>query len=162
MLFTVPQSGYGGRMTGRKRQLDDLQGEIQELFADMWQVPGFAGMRRGFRPQCDCFRTDDPPTLHVIVELAGVDPESVEVVASGQTLLIAGVRERRKVDGARYLAMEIEYGPFERRLELGAEIDTEAATARYDRGLLKVELPVAQHRAQGAAPVEVREPGADR
>ena len=162
MLFTVPQSGYGGRMTGRKRQLDDLQGEIQELFADMWQVPGFAGMRRGFRPQCDCFRTDDPPTLHVVVELAGVDPESVEVVASGQTLLIAGVRERRKVDGARYLAMEIEYGPFERRLELGAEIDTEAATARYDRGLLKVELPVAQHRAQGAAPVEVREPGADR
>ena len=162
MLFTVPQSGYGGRMTGRKRQLDDLQGEIQELFADMWQVPGFAGMRRGFRPQCDCFRTDDPPTLHVVVELAGVDPESVEVVASGRTLLIAGVRERRKVEGARYLAMEIEYGPFERRLELGAEIDTEAATARYDRGLLKVELPVAQHRAQGAAPVEVREPGADR
>jgi len=162
MLFTVPQSGYGGRMTGRKRQLDDLQGEIQELFADMWQVPGFAGMRRGFRPQCDCFRTDDPPTLHVVVELAGVDPESVEVVASGQTLLIAGVRERRKVDGARYLAMEIEYGPFERRLELGAEIDTEAATARYDRGLLRVELPVAQGRAQGSAPVEVREPGAGR
>ena len=122
----------------------------------------FAGMRRGFRPQCDCFRTDDPPTLHVVVELAGVDPESVEVVASGQTLLIAGVRERRKVDGARYLAMEVEYGPFERRLELGAEIDTEAATARYDRGLLKVELPVAQGRAQGSAPVEVREPGAGR
>ena len=162
MLFTVPQSGYGRRMTGRKRQMDDLQGEIQELFADLWQVPGFAGMRRGFRPQCDCFRTDDPPTLHVVVELAGVDPESVEVVASGRTLLIAGVRERRKAEGARYLAMEIEYGPFERRLELGAEIDTEAATARYDRGLLKVELPVAQGRAQGSAPVEVREPGAGR
>ena len=162
MLFTVAQSGYRGDVTGRKRDIDYLQGEIQELFADLWQVPGFAGMRRGFRPQCDCFRTDDPPTLHVVVELAGVDPESVEVVASGQTLLIAGVRERRKVDGARYLAMEVEYGPFERRLELGAEIDTEAATARYDRGLLKVELPVAQGRAQGSAPVEVREPGAGR
>src|SRR5947207_2071977 len=105
MLFTVPQSGYGRRMTGRKRQMDDLQGEIQELFADLWQVPGFAGMRRGFRPQCDCFRTDDPPTLHVVVELAGVDPESVEVVASGQTLLIAGVRERRKVGGDRLLVL---------------------------------------------------------
>ena len=69
-------------MTGHKRNIGDLQGEIQELFADLWQVPGFAGLRRGFRPQSDCFRTDDPPTLHVIIELPGVDPGSVEVVAA--------------------------------------------------------------------------------
>ncbi len=49
MLFTVTQSGYGGDVTGRKRDIDYLQGEIQELFADLWQVPGFAGVRRGFR-----------------------------------------------------------------------------------------------------------------
>lgn len=154
--------GTGEDVSGRKRTTDDLRGEIQELFADLWQVPGFAGMRRGFRPQCDCFRTDDPPTLHVVIELPGVDPDSVEVVASGRTLLIAGVRARAKVDGARYLAMEIEYGPYERRLELGEEIDTKAATARYDRGLLKVELPIAQRRAQpGAVPVDVRQTEAD-
>ena len=47
-------------MAGRRKNLDDLQGEIQELFADLWQVPTFSGMRRGYRPQCDCFRTDDP------------------------------------------------------------------------------------------------------
>jgi len=81
-------------MSGRKRNLDDLQGEIQELFADLWQVPRFAGIRSGFRPQCDCYSTDDPPTLHVVVELPGVEPEGVEVVASGQSLLIAGDRER--------------------------------------------------------------------
>ena len=150
--------GTGEDVSGRKRTTDDLRGEIQELFADLWQVPGFAGMRRGFRPQCDCFRTDDPPTLHVVIELPGVDPDSVEVVASGRTLLIAGVRGRTKVDGARYLAMEIEYGPYERRIELGEEIDTEGATARYDRGLLKVELPIAPRRAQpGAVPVDVRQ-----
>ena len=143
-------------MTGRKRDIDDLQGEIQELFADLWQVPGFAGLRHGFRPQCDCFRTDDPPTLHVVVELPGVDPDSVEVVAANRTLLVAGERERPKVDGARYLAIEIEYGAFERRIELGEDVDTGAASARYDRGMLKVVLPIAQRTArEGSVPVEV-------
>lgn len=129
-------------MTGRRRDLEDLQGEIQELFADLWQVPGFAGVRHGFRPQCDCFRTDDPPTLHVVVELPGVDPSSVEVSASGRLLTIAGTRERPKMPGARYQSMEIEYGSFQRRIELGEEVDVSRAAATYERGMLKLVLPV--------------------
>ncbi len=144
-------------MTGRKRDLDDLQGEIQELFADLWQVPGFAGFRRGFRPQCDCFRTDDPPVLHVVVELPGVDPESVEVSASGRLLVIGGTRERPKVPGARYQAMEIEYGVFERRVELGEDVDSTRARATYERGMLKVVLPIAPlETAQAPTPIEVK------
>jgi HSP20 family molecular chaperone IbpA len=131
-------------MTGRRRDLDDLQGEIQELFADLWQVPRFAGMRRGFRPQCDCFRTDDPPTLHVVVELPGIDPDSVEVSAAGRHLTIAGTRERPTVPGARYQSMEIDYGSFQRRIELGEEVDTSRAAATYERGMLKLVLPVVE------------------
>ena len=144
-------------MSGRKRNLDDLQGEIQELFADLWQVPRFAGIRSGFRPQCDCYSTDDPPTMHVVVELPGVEPEGVEVVASGRSLLIAGVRERPTIPGARYQSMEIEYGTFQRRFDLGREIDAEHATAVYERGLLKIILPVAERETrQASVPIEVR------
>jgi HSP20 family molecular chaperone IbpA len=146
-------------MTGRKRDLDDLQGEIQELFADLWQVPRFSGMRHGFRPECDCYRTDDPPTLHVIVELPGIDPGSVEVVATGKTLVVSGVRERPPVGGAKVIAMEIEYGPFQRRLELGEEIDPANTTAAYDRGMLKVTLPLAARTpAEGTVPIKVERP----
>ena len=110
-------------MAGRRKNLDDLQGEIQELFADLWQVPGFAGMRRGYRPQCDCFRTDDPPSLHVVLELPGVDPDSVELVVDGP--LAHGLGHARAADrpGARYQQMEIEYGAFQRRIELGEDVD---------------------------------------
>jgi HSP20 family protein len=142
-------------VTGRRRDLDDLQGEIQELFADLWQVPRFSGMRRGFRPQCDCYRTDDPPTLHVVVELPGVDPASVEVVASGTTLVVAGTRERPSVAGAHYLAMEIDYGSFQRRIDLGEEIDPTQASAAYDKGMLKVTLPLAA-RPTVTQTVEIR------
>jgi HSP20 family protein len=136
-------------MTGRKRDIDDLAGEIQELFADMWQVPRFsAGLRQGYRPQADCYRTDDPPALHVVVELAGVDPASVEVVVAGRSLTISGERTRPRIAGAHYLAMEIEYGAFKRTVELGVEIDPTNVTANYDKGMLRVVLPLTPPRRE--------------
>jgi HSP20 family protein len=144
-------------MAGRRKNLDDLQGEIQELFADMWQVPGYTGLRRGYRPQCDCFRTDDPPALHVVLELPGVDPDSVQLVVTGRSFTVSGTRERPIVPGARYQQMEIDYGPFQRRLELGDDVDPARANATYERGLLRIVLPLAQQVTEGTTIViEVR------
>ena len=140
-----------------KRRLDDLQEEIQELFADLWQVPGFSGMRHGHRPQCDCYRTDDPPALHVVLELPGIDPDSVELVVQGRSFVVSGTRERPIVPGARYQQMEIEYGAFQRRIELGEDVDPSRAAAGYERGLLRVTLPLASHGAeQTKISIEVR------
>ncbi len=157
MLFTVTQRGNTKVMAGRRKNIDELQSEIQELFADLWQVPRFASLRRGFRPQCDCFRTDDPPTLHVVLELPGMDPDAVEVAVSGRSFIVAGTRERPKAVGARYQQMEVEYGPFQRRIELGDDVDAARATASYERGLLKVDLPLAADgAAQARIAIEVR------
>jgi HSP20 family protein len=145
-------------MAERRTHLDDLQGEIQELFADLWQVPGFTGLRRGYRPQCDCFRTDDPAALHVLLELPGVDPASVEIVVTGGSLLVSGTRERVIVPGARYQQMEITYGAFERRLQLGDDVDPVRASARFERGLLRIVLPLAERIAeQTSIAIEVQQ-----
>jgi HSP20 family protein len=139
----------------KKDQLDRLQGEIQELIDELWQVPRFSGLRRGFRPQVDVVRTDDPPRFCVVVELAGVDPEQVNVYADAQTLVIAGERSRSR--RGRYFHMEIEYGAFQRRIELGEDVDPTRATATYERGLLRVVLPLAEHgSAQTKIVIEVR------
>src|SRR5438309_2273583 len=66
------------------RDADRLHAEIEELFADLWRVPRFSGLRRGFRPPVDCFRTDDPPELRIVVELAGVEASGIELLAIGQ------------------------------------------------------------------------------
>ena len=136
--------------------MDDLRGEVQELFADLWQVPRFSGLHPGFRPQCDCFRTDEPPALHVVLELPGVAPESVEVVVSARTLLVGGARERPQVPGARYQQMEIEYGAFRRQIDLGEDVDPAQATARYEHGMLRIVLPRAPRAPQRATiPIQV-------
>jgi HSP20 family protein len=142
-------------MADRKRDMERLHDEIQELFEDLWQVPRFSGWRRGFRPQLDCYRIADPPELHVVVELAGVDPEGLHLTVTGRTLTLTGRRERGHVPGAQYLQMEIEYGPFETRVQLGEEVDTAAASAEYERGLLKITLPLAQRPPQ-AEPVPIQ------
>jgi len=126
-----------------RRDIDRLQGEIEELFADLWQVPRFSGLRHGFRPAVDCFHTDEPHQLTIVVELAGVEPESVAVVIEGRALTISGERRRPRVDGQVYQQMEIEYGVFSRTIQLLEDVDGTAAGASYERGLLTITLPIA-------------------
>ena len=109
---------------------------------ELWEVARFSGRRRGFQPQCDCYRTNDPPALHLVLELPGVDPDEVRIVAAGTTLVVSGVRERPHPDGARYHQVEIEYGPFERRIQLTEDVDADAVTADYEAGMLRLEVPL--------------------
>ena len=130
--------GYPEAMEKRRRDMGHAAEEIEQLFADLWEVFPFSrGIRRGFRPEIDGYRTEGPPALTVVVELPGVDPSEVKVVASQQTLPIAGERQRPKACG-QYQQIEIEYGPFQRHLTLADDVDPEQATATYERGLLTI------------------------
>jgi HSP20 family protein len=130
------------RPVKRRTDIDRLHEEIQELIDDLWHLPRFAGGRHGFRPQVDCIRSEDPAELKVVVELPGVDPASIHVVAADRVLVITGERSRPEISG-RYQQLEIEYGPFQRRIPLDEPVDTNAASAQYERGMLTVTLPIA-------------------
>lgn len=131
----------------RRTDIDRLHDEVQELIDDLWHLPRFVGGRRGFRPQVDCMRCEDPPELRVVVELAGVDPKSIQVVAADRVLVVAGERRRPEASG-RYQQLEIEYGPFQRRIPLDEPVDPSAANARYENGMLTVVLPIAPQAPQ--------------
>jgi HSP20 family protein len=131
----------------KRRDIEHAAEEIEQLFADLWQVFPFSrGLRRGYRPQVDVFRSEEPPLLTVQIELAGVDPDDVQLVASPQALLIAGERRRPK-DCGHYQQMEMDYGPFQRQITLAEDIDPEEAVATYERGILTVRLPIAPRPA---------------
>jgi HSP20 family molecular chaperone IbpA len=131
----------------KRRDIEHAAEEIEQLFADLWQVFPFSrSLRRGYRPQVDVYRSEDPPTLTVQVELPGVDPDDVQLIASPQALLIAGERRRAR-DSGHYQQMEIDFGPFQRQITLSDDIDPEEATATYDRGILTIRLPIAPRPA---------------
>lgn len=141
----------------RRREIGRIPDEIEDLFAELWQVPRFSGLRHGFRPQADAYRQEDPPALVIVLELAGVDPARVRVEATADGILVAGERPRPELPGPVY-QIEIEYGTFERRFRFAEEVDTTAASATYERGLLTVTLPLAdRRRGPVSVPVEVRD-----
>ena len=144
----------------KRRDLETAAEEIEQLFADLWQVFPFSrGGRRGYRPQVDCFRTDDPPAFTVLVELPSVDPEHVKIVAAPRALIVAGER-RRPQDCGHYEQMEIEYGAFHRKVVLSEDIDPDGASATYKRGILHVTLPIAPKPApRESVTIEVRTTG---
>jgi HSP20 family protein len=148
------------RFTGEMGRRKLLKDEIDELFADLWQVSRLGGLRRGFRPQVDSFRSENPPTFTVIVDIAGVDPDQIRVTAGDGTLIISGERRREASEGRVYQQIEIEYGQFERLVQLPADADLSQAEARYDRGLLTIQLPIAAKTpTTRPIPIEIRRQG---
>ena len=126
-----------------RRDVEKLHEELEALFADKWQGTRFLASRRGFRPNVDSFHTEEPHALTVIVEIPGVDPESIAVVVGERLLVIAGERPRPQAPGRVYQQMEIEYGPFQRQVHLPEDVDPDQAHAEYQRGILRITLPVA-------------------
>jgi HSP20 family protein len=144
-------------MASKVERRKHLKDEIDELFADLWQVSRLTGLRRGFRPELDCFRTEDPPTWTIVVDIAGIDPETVRVTTADRRLLIAGERRRDDCGGRVYQHMEIEYGPFERVVQLPEDANTAEAAATYERGLLRIVIPIsAKPPRVGKVPIEIR------
>jgi HSP20 family protein len=121
---------------------EELRAEIEELFADLWQMPRFTGLRHGFRPNVDSFVTEEPRELTVVIELPGVDPKTLNVVVGERVLVVAGERPRMSGRGRVYQQMEIEYGPFQRQIRLADDVDPEGAAARYEHGVLTITLPI--------------------
>jgi HSP20 family protein len=125
---------------------------MEELFSDLW-YHRLSPQRAGFRPRVDVYRTKDPPAVHVVVELAGVDPDKVDISVADGALVISGQRQRPAGGERRYEHIEIDYGPFKRRLALGEGLDTTAAEATYEQGLLTIVLPL---RQRSAGPIRLK------
>jgi HSP20 family protein len=86
-------------------------------------------------------------------ELPGLDPENdIEVTVDGRILTIRA--ERRQQDNGPYRS-EFRYGSLARAVRLPARVDPADVTARYDKGVLEVSVPVRAVKPEGTRiPVE--------
>lgn len=77
----------------------------------------------------------------VTFELPGVDRESIELTIAGDQLSVRGTRRRRQLNCEHSCQrLEIEYGPFERVVRIGAAVEMAESRAIYEDGLLEVTL----------------------
>ncbi len=90
-----------------------------------------------WRPATDAYETDE---LFVVqMDLAGLDPTQVEVLADEKNLLVRGIRQEDVGTSKKHFhKMEIRVGPFARSVPLTVEVDPSSAEARYRNGFLFV------------------------
>jgi HSP20 family protein len=126
-----------------------MRREMDELFGDVLDRGLSPRRRGGFSPAVDVYYTSDPPRAVVRADLAGIDPNEVSLEIRGRELVLSGHRDPEAGEDRVYQQLEIEHGPFRRVVALGADVDADAADAKYEDGILTVELPlVAPARAR--------------
>ncbi len=121
---------------------DRMRREMDELFGDVLERTGLTRRRAGFSPAVDVAYSSDPPCAVVTAELAGVNPDELDLEIQGRNLILSGRRDPAAIEGDVYQQVEIERGYFRRVIELGAEVIAEEARARYEDGMLRIELPL--------------------
>jgi HSP20 family protein len=93
-----------------------------------------------WRPDADLYETAG--VVEVVVELAGLDEDDVEVQLFEDALVVEGQRHLPSCEAeAVYQAAGIRQGPFRIEVPLPAPVEAERVEVRYDRGLLRVTLP---------------------
>src|SRR3954454_23963809 len=137
-----------------------MRREMDELFGDVFGAArGRVGRNHGgFSPAVDVYYTDDPPRAVVHAELAGIDIDELGLEIEGRELVIAGHRRPAEAEGRVYQQLEIDFGPFRRKIPLGADVVAEEAQATYRDGILTIELPLAKPEVR-SVPIDVESSG---
>lgn len=126
------------------RELAHVAGHLEEMWGRLLGGNAPGGLPYAppaFAPPADVYQTASD--VVVVLEVAGLRGEDLDVQIEGRRLAVRGHRHDRREGGARrvYSTMEIAFGPFERLVLLPADVDAEGATAQYEDGLLKITLP---------------------
>jgi HSP20 family protein len=124
------------------RELFDHFAEMQRM-REYARHPGDAGGESrsheiAWVPTTDIFATDED--LVIRCELAGVEPDDVEISLSRGVLLIYGERDPRpdQLGDVSYYVRERRFGPFRRSITLPERITQDRLRASLENGLLEI------------------------
>jgi HSP20 family protein len=119
----------------------DLVGEMKksfEILVTLLREPAIKTVTTdlsNWAPAADAYQLDNQ--FVVQVDLSGVEPAFLSIQANSDVLVIKGARPDQAHIGSRhYFNMEIDVGPFYKRIEIPVPVVPESATAEYKNGFL--------------------------
>lgn len=120
-----------------------MRREMDQVMGDTWSRTRYVSRRSsGFSPNIDVYYCGEPQRAVVKVDLAGIELSEVGIEVSGRHLAIVGERHVQETEGRVYQQIEIPSGQFRRVVELQVEVDAERASATYEEGILRIDLPL--------------------
>ena len=118
--------------------------ELQAQEVEKQEVDNVSGTERiragkAFLPRADIYETDNE--LMAVVDMPGVDKDSVEITLEKNILTINGFVEAEQPENYNLSYAEYEIGDFQRSFTLSNEIDFEKIEAVVKDGVLRLRLP---------------------
>lgn len=112
-----------------------------------------------FAPKSDA--TASEKAYMINLELPGVDPADIEIVAQDGALIIQGEKrsERKEEEPGTYFFSEREYGAFLRAFRLPPDANEDAITADFKNGILTVTIAKAVSQPEASRRIEIRTSG---
>jgi len=105
-------------------------------------LPTIRGNQFGFTPAVDMY--EDKDNIIIETQLAGIDPEKVNISIENNILCIKGESEKkREIDDKNYYRKEIRRGSFYRSIALPTKVNGDLAKAVNEEGILKITVPKA-------------------
>ena len=148
-----------GMDTGNLMSLADFRSEMNRLFegfmsrttalAPSW----FEAIEPGqWVPLIDLSETDNQ--IRVRAEVPGIDPKDVDVSLTGDRLVISGEKKSSsEAGGEGWSHCESHSGSFSRVIPLPESVDPAKVTAKYDKGVLTIELTKSPSATSRKVPV---------
>jgi HSP20 family protein len=114
--------------------------DMDKAFTDL--LPALRGGQTGFMPAVDMY--EDKNNVIVETQLAGIDPDKVDIAIENDVLSIKGESEKKsEVEDKNYYRKEIRRGGFYRSVPLPAHVLGDKASAVAENGVLKITIPKA-------------------
>ena len=143
-------------LLGLRDQIEDMFDRYFHGWSDrwprlgqMWDVEPGLGLKGFMRtPTVDMSETDKG--YEITAELPGMDEKDLEVNLTDDVLTIEGnKREEREEKKKDYYLQERRYGEFRRSLRLPQDADADKISARFEKGVLNVEIPKTGAKKRG-------------
>ena len=119
----------------RFSMLDELDKGLNQLVSEVLQHEP----RNADAPRLSVYELDDRYVIEC--DLPGVQLEDINVNVEDGVLEISGERKPCSTEGAKVTVNERSFTEFNRRLQLGKNINGEAIDAEFGDGVLKVTVP---------------------
>ncbi len=125
--------------------------DMEKAFSEF--LPALRDDSGVFTPAVDIY--EDKNNVVVETQLAGIDPEKVDLSIENDVLTIKGESEKKnEVEDKNYYRKEIRRGGFYRNVALPTAVEGNKAKAVAEDGVLKVTIPKAKTAQSNTIKIE--------
>jgi len=123
-------------------EMSRLQRDMSRLFGE-FSTRTDKGYKASVYPPLNIY--NDSESLIVLAEVPGIDPKTLDLHVTDDTLTLSGERTLPELpEGASYHRRERDFGQFRRTLTLPEKVDSKRVVASCKDGILEVRLPRAE------------------